>query len=147
MTTFPIDAARTIIATALAKGAELKMKPLTIAVLDAGGHLVAFERQDGAPTVLRASIAIGKATAALAFHGGSRTLNRMAQDRPHFVAALSALSGGAAPVVPVPGGISVRNAAGEVIGAVCISGDTSDNDELAAVAGVEAAGFKAETGA
>lgn len=144
--TLPIAAARTIIATVLAKGTELSMKPLTVAVLDDGGHLVAFERQDGAPTVLRASIAIGKATAALAFHAGSRTLNRMAQDRPHFVAALSALPGGS-PVVPVPGGVSIRDAAGTIIGSVGVSGDTSDNDELAAVAGIEAAGYKAETGA
>ena len=133
--------ANTIIAAAFARAAELKLRPLGIAVLDAGGHCVASQRQDGA-SFLRHEIASGKAFGALAIGAGSRTVAKHAIERPHFMQGLSGVSGGR--VVPVPGGVLIRDAQGAIIGAVGISGDTSDNDEAAAVAGIEAADLTAE---
>lgn len=143
MPQFNLQHARDIISVAQAKAAEAGFKPLTIAVLDAGGHLIVLERQDGA-SILRPQIAMGKAYGAVALGAGSRWLNENAQTRPHFVQALNGVAGGG--IVPVPGGVLVRSAEGDVIGAVGITGDTSDNDEIAAVAGIEAAGFKADVG-
>lgn len=138
-----LSKANSIIKAALAKGAEGGMRPLSVAVLDAGGHLKAFQKQDGS-SMLRFEIAFGKAYGALAIGAGSRTVEKFAKDRPHFMEGLVASSGGN--VIPVAGGVLVKNAKGEVIGAVGISGDTSDNDETAAIAGVEAAGFVADGG-
>ncbi len=129
--------ANDIIATALATGAEQGMKPLSVAVLDAGGHLIAFQRQDGA-SMLRFEIAFRKANGALAIGVGSREIARMAVERPHLIMGLTG-----ARIMPVPGGVLVRRD-GEIIGAVGITGDTSDNDEACAVAGIERAGFVAE---
>ena len=112
-------------------------------VLDAGGHVKAFQRQDGA-SMLRFEIASGKAYGALAVGVGSRWLNAQAETRPHFLEGLSAVSGGK--IVAVPGGVLIRNLEGTIIGAVGITGDTSDNDEIAAIAGIEAAGFKPDAG-
>ena len=142
MTTLTLDTARTIIAAALAKGAELKLKPLTVAVLDAGGALVALERQDGASR-MRPDIAIGKANGAVQMGMGSRALWKRAEEQPYFIQSMNALAGGS--LVPVPGGVLIRRD-GAVIGAVGITGDTSDNDETAAVAGIEAAGLAADKG-
>jgi len=138
-----LSKANSIIKAALAKGAETGMRPLSVAVLDAGGHLKAFQKQDGS-SMLRFEIAFGKAYGALAIGAGSRTVEKFAKERPHFMEGLVASSGGN--VIPVAGGVLVKNAKGEVIGAVGISGDTSDNDETAAIAGVEAAGFVADGG-
>lgn len=141
MTGLTLAKANAIIATAFAKAAELKLKPLGIVVLDAGGHPLALQRQDDA-SMLRTEIASGKAYGALAVGTGSRALGQIAVDRPHFFQGLSGVSGGR--IVPVPGGVLVRSASGAILGAVGVSGDTSDNDEAAAVAGIEAAGFTAE---
>jgi uncharacterized protein GlcG (DUF336 family) len=135
--------AQTIISAALEKADSLSLKPLTVAVLDDGGHMVAMARQDGS-TLLRPQIASGKAFGALAVGTGTRWLHANAETRPHFVQALNGVSGGA--IVPVPGGVLVRDAAGNVLGAVGISGDTSDNDEICAVAGIAAAGLAADCG-
>lgn len=135
--------AQTIISAAIEKAASLSLKPLTVAVLDDGGHMVAMVRQDGS-TLLRPQIASGKAFGALAVGAGTRWLHANAETRPHFVQALNGVSGGA--IVPVPGGVLVRDAAGHVLGAVGISGDTSDNDEICAVAGITAAGLAADCG-
>jgi uncharacterized protein GlcG (DUF336 family) len=143
MTDLTLAQANTIIEAAFAKSAELNLKPLSVAVLDAGGHLKAFQKQDGS-SMLRFEIASGKAYGALAVGAGSRWLNTTAGERPHFVQALSAMSGGK--IVPVPGGVLIRDASGAILGAVGISGDTSDNDETAAAAGIEAAGFTADKG-
>lgn len=143
MTKLTLDQANTIITQALAKAAKLRLKPLGVAVLDEGGHLIAFQRQDGA-TFMRLDIASGKAYGALATGAGSRRLEKMAIERPHFVSSLAAASGGR--IVPVPGGALVRDGDGAVIGAVGISGDTSDNDEACALAGIEAAGFTGDAG-
>lgn len=130
--------ANTIIAKAISKAADLGLKPLGVVVLGAGGHMIAAQRQDASP-FMRLDIASGKAYGALAFGAGTRRLNAAAIERPHFVNAFVAASGGK--VIPVPGGVLVRNAKGETVGAVGISGDTSDNDEACALAGVAAAGF------
>ncbi len=141
MTQLTLAKANAIIQGALDFGAQKSLKPLGVAVLDAGGHLLAFQRQDGA-TFIRAEVASGKAYAALAVGTSSRSLGAAAVERPHFFQGLSAVSGGR--MVPVPGGVLVRDRDGNVLGAVGISGDTSDNDEIAAMAGIEGAGFIAK---
>ncbi|MCQ8784050.1 GlcG/HbpS family heme-binding protein [Mangrovibrevibacter kandeliae] len=141
--TLTLDQARKAVATALAKGAELGLKPLTVAVLDAGGALVALERSDGASR-MRPDIAIGKANGAIALGMGSRAIFKRAEEQPFFVQAMNALAGGV--LVPVPGGVLIRDAGGAILGAVGITGDTSDNDETCAVAGIEACGFTADCG-
>lgn len=141
--TVSLEEARTIIAAALAKAAELKLKPLGVAVLDAAGHLKAFERQDGA-THMRMEIAMGKAHGAVALGMGSRAIFKRAQEQAYFVSAANTLARGL--LVPVPGGVLIRDAAGLVAGAVGISGDTSDQDEACAVAGIQAAGLAADPG-
>jgi uncharacterized protein GlcG (DUF336 family) len=129
--------AKTLIASALDKGAELGLKPLTVAVLDNGGCLKALECQDGA-SILRPKIAFGKA------YGASRALHTRAEQQPYFVSAINALADGA--LVPVAGGVLIRDDTGHLIGAIGITGDTSDNDEACAVAAITAAGFTPETG-
>ncbi|MBQ0711047.1 MULTISPECIES: heme-binding protein [unclassified Ochrobactrum] len=143
MPSLSLERANTIIAGAFAKAAELKLKPLAVCVLDAGGHVKAFQRQDGA-SMLRFEIGSGKAYGALAVGTGSRWLNNQAKDRPHFLEGLSGVSGGK--IVPVPGGVLIKDESGEILGAVGISGDTSDNDEIAAIAGIEGAGFTSDAG-
>lgn len=141
MTELTLAKANAIIGAALGRAAESGLKPLGVVVLDAGGHVLAFQRQDGA-SMLRFEIASGKAYGALALGMGSRALSKAAVERPHFAMGFSGVTGGK--VVPVPGGVLIRNASGTIIGAVGVTGDTSDNDELAAIAGIEAAGFTAE---
>src|SRR5437764_14953064 len=136
--------ASTIVDTALNKGRETHCAPLTVAVLDAGGHLVAFKREDKSG-ILRFDIAFGKAWGALGMGFGSRNLAGRAAKQHMFYTMLAAVSGGR--LVPVPGGVLVRDGAGDVVGAVGISGDTSDNDEKCAIAGIAAAGLKADPGA
>ena len=136
--------ASTIVDTALAKGRETACAPLTVAVLDAGGHLVAFKREDRSG-ILRFDIAYGKAWGALGMGFGSRELADRAGKNPLFFGVLATVSHGR--LVPVPGGVLIKDAAGSVLGAVGISGDTSDKDEVCAVAGIEAVGLKAVVGA
>ena len=138
-----IDQARRIISAALAHGRAEGMQPLAVLVLDDGGHPVAFERENGASN-LRFQVADGKAYGALGLGIGSRALFDRAQQQPFFVQAVNGAFGGR--LVPVPGGVLVKNEDGALIGAVGISGDNSDNDEAAAVAGIEAASLTAETG-
>lgn len=128
---------------ALAEGRRLELQPICVAVLDVGGHLLALKRDERA-SLLRPQIATGKASGALGMGLGGRELARRAAKMPAFFNALSDLAGGA--MVPVPGGVLIRDDCGEILGAVGISGDTSDNDELCAVAGVAATGFIADTG-
>jgi len=135
--------ASTIVDTALKKGRETNCAPLTVAVLDAGGHLVAFKREDKSG-ILRFDIAFGKAWGALGMGFGGRTLAGRAPRSQLFFTTLAAASQGR--FVPVIGGILIRDAAGDVVGAVGISGDTSDNDEKCGIAGIEAAGLKADPG-
>lgn len=137
--------ARTIIDAALAKAADLKLKPLAISVLDDRGALVAFAAQDGS-SLMRGDVARGKAYGAVALGMGSRAIFKRAQDpgQAPFVNAVNTLAAGS--VVPVPGGVLIRNANGATVGAVGISGDTSDNDEACALAGIAAAGLTGDTG-
>jgi uncharacterized protein GlcG (DUF336 family) len=135
--------ASTILDAALKKGRDTQCAPLSVAVLDAGGHLVAFKREDTSG-ILRFDIAFGKAWGALGMGLGSRTLFERAAQTPQFFTMLAAASGGR--IVTNPGGVLVRDAGGNVIGAVGISGDTSDKDEVCAIAGIEAAGLKADPG-
>jgi uncharacterized protein GlcG (DUF336 family) len=143
MTSISISQARSIVSNALAHGRAESMQPLAVLVLDAGGHSVAFEREDGASN-LRFQVADGKAYGALGLGIGSRALFNRAQEQPYFVQAVNGAFGGR--LIPVPGGVLIRDASGALIGAVGVSGDNSDNDEAAAVAGIEAAGLTAETG-
>jgi uncharacterized protein GlcG (DUF336 family) len=133
--------ANAVIDGVLAKGQQADLKPLTVAVVDTGGQLIAFQRSNGSPN-LRPSIAIGKAAGALGLGVSSRRLGEMALDRPHFIAAISHLAPQG--LVPVAGGVIIVDDAGRSIGAVGVSGDTSDNDEVCALAGVSAAGLKAQ---
>ncbi|WP_061930834.1 heme-binding protein [Aureimonas sp. AU22] len=142
MTTLTLDTARRIVEVARAKGRELGLKPLTVAVLDAGGDLLVLEREDGA-SPLRPAIAIGKANGAVQMGVGSRALWKRAEEQAYFVNAVNALAGGS--LVPVPGGVLIRDG-GKVVGAVGITGDTSDNDEAAAAAGIAAVGLTADAG-
>ena len=135
--------ASTIVDVALKTGREKNFQPLTVAVLDAGGHLVAFKREDKSG-ILRFDIAFGKAWGALGMGFGSRTLAARAAKTPQFFTMLAAASGGR--MITNPAGILIRDAAGDVVGAVGISGDTSDNDELCGIKGIEAAGLNADPG-
>ena len=139
-----LNTARQIIEAAADKGRELGLKPLTITVVDAGGATIATERQDGSSPI-RPKVAHGKAFGAVQVGMGARGLFERAQQQPYFMQSLNALCGG--DLVPVPGGVLIREGeGGAVIGGVGISGDTSDNDELAAIAGIEAAGLVADAG-
>lgn len=137
-----LDTARTIIAAARAHAVETECKPMTVVVLDAGGHVTAVEREDGSANK-RFEIARAKAHGALSLGLGSRALMARAEQQPYFIAAATAAVGGA--LVPVPGGVLVRDG-DRLVGAVGVSGDTSDKDEAIAVVGIEAAGLTAETG-
>jgi len=138
-----LDSAQQIVSTALAYARSKNFKPLAVAVLDVRGALKAYAAEDKT-SLRRFEIARGKAYGAIAMGVGSRTLGKMAVERPHFVAATGNAIGGM--LIPVAGGVLIKTAQGELMGAVGISGDTSDNDEAAAVAGIEAAGFKADPG-
>ena len=135
--------ANQIVDVALKKARESKMMSQTVVVLDAGGHVVCAKREDGSG-IIRYEVALGKAYGALGMGWGSRTSMARAQQNPSFFAAVGAASGGR--LVPNPGGVLIRDGGGAVIGAVGISGDTGDNDEIIAVAGIEAAGLKADPG-
>ena len=139
-----LERAQAIVAAALAHARHEKLQPMAVAVLDARGALRAFAAEDGA-SLRRAEIAIGKADGALAMGMGSRALMKRAADQPAFIAAVTHAVGGS--LIPVPGGVLVRAAAGgPAIGAVGISGDTSDNDEAAALAGIAASGLVGDGG-
>lgn len=137
-----LDLAFQIISSARSQAKEIGLKPLTIAVLDAGGHLTALAREDGTST-LRADIAQGKARGAISMGLGSRALYKRALEQPFFIQSMNALSKGS--LVPVPGGVLIREDQ-QIIGAVGITGDSSDNDEACAVFAIEEAGLSADAG-
>ena len=141
--TLELDQARRIIGAALKRGLEMKLRPLTVAVLDASGAVVALERSDGASR-MRPQIATGKANGAIALGMGSRAIFRRAEEQPFFIQSMNALAGGV--LVPVPGGVLIRDASGGIVGAVGITGDSSDNDETCAIAGIEVIGLVADPG-
>jgi uncharacterized protein GlcG (DUF336 family) len=135
--------ASSIVDATLKKARELKQMPQTVVVLDTGGHLVCAKREDGSG-IIRFEAAVGKAYGALGMGWGSRTMMERAAQNPNFLTSIVAASGGR--LVPNPGGVLIRDAGGAIIGAVGISGDTGDNDEIIAVAGIEAAGLKPDPG-
>lgn len=130
--------ARTIVRKTLEKGRELDLKPLAVVVLDAGGHVKAFEREDGASPG-RFSVAFGKAYGAVMLGMTGTALQARADEQAYFIGAVNGLFGGK--LVPVPGGVLVRDRKGAVIGGVGVTGDVSGNDLIAAMAGIEAAGL------
>ena len=136
-----LSKARSIVRGIIKKGREMELKPLSVVVLDTGGHVKAFEREDGASPG-RFEIARGKAYGAvMTGMPGSAQMAR-AEDQAYFMAALNGAFGGQ--VVPVPGGVILKDGRDRVIGAVGVTGDTSDNDAAAAVAGIEGAGLKGD---
>jgi uncharacterized protein GlcG (DUF336 family) len=144
MTDLTLAAAQTIVSAALKHAAADGLKPLAVVVLDARGADKALAAQDGV-SLKRVDVARGKASGALALGMGSRALFKRAKAQPYFIAAVGQTLG-ATGLIPVPGGVLIEDEAGKVIGAVGISGDTSDNDEAAALAGIKAAGLKANPG-
>lgn len=141
--TVTLAQASTIVDAALKTARDLKQMSQTVVVLDPGGHLVCAKREDDSG-IIRVEIATGKAYGALGMGWGSRTMMERAAQNPNFLTAIAAASGGR--LVPNPGGVLIRDAGGKVLGAVGVSGDTGDNDEIIAVAGIEAAGLKADPG-
>ncbi|KUJ79350.1 GlcG/HbpS family heme-binding protein [Ruegeria profundi] len=134
--------ARTIIRKTLEKGREMDLKPLSVVVLDAGGHVIAFEREDGAAPG-RFPIAHGKAYGSVMLGMAGTAQMQRAEAQAYFMAAVNGVYGGQ--VVPVPGGILLRDRKGAVIGAVGVTGDTSDNDVVAGMAGIESVGLTGES--
>ncbi|WP_170420432.1 GlcG/HbpS family heme-binding protein [Ruegeria arenilitoris] len=134
--------ARTIVRKTLEKGREMDLKPLSVVVLDAGGHVIAFEREDGAAPG-RFAIAHGKAYGSVMLGMAGTAQMKRAEAQAYFMAAVNGVYGGQ--VVPVPGGVLLRDRKGAVIGAVGVTGDTSENDAAAAMAGIEASGLTGET--
>ena len=134
--------ANALIETAFAKGAELGLKPLTVAVLDPGGYLISAQRQDGTSNV-RVKLAQGKAAGALALGVPSRAIGKMAEERPHFIASVRELGEGG--LVPAAGGVIICDGDGTILGAIGVTGDTSDNDEACAFAAIEKLGLTAKS--
>jgi uncharacterized protein GlcG (DUF336 family) len=131
-----LETAKSITVGVRAAAKEYGLKPLTVVVLDAGGHVISVEREDGSSNN-RFEIAFGKAYGALALGMGSRSLMARAEQQPYFITSAAAAIGGK--LIPVPGGVLVKDEAGTVLGCVGVSGDTSDNDELAAISGIKSA--------
>jgi len=136
-----LAAAQTIVAEALAHAQRGGLKPLAVAVLDSRGAIKAAAAEDGA-SLKRFEVAHGKAYGALALGMGSRAIGKRAEQQPSFVAAVTHVAGGA--LVPVAGGVLIKGD-NAILGTVGISGDTSDNDEAAALAGIEASGLTGQT--
>lgn len=143
MTSISLSDATQMVDKALAKGRETELEALTVVVLDAGGHVVCAKREDGSG-ILRFELAFGKAYGALGFGLGSRDLAGKAKNAPGFMVGASDASGGRC--VPAPGGVLIKDAEGRIIGAVGISGDTGNNDEVCAIAGIEAVGLTPDAG-
>ena len=143
MTRLTLKQAEAIADGTLAKGKELGLAPLTVVVLDAGGHAVVLKRDDGS-SIMRPELATAKAWGALGMGFGGRELARRANKTPGFFAALNSISDGR--MAPVPGSALIRDDQGEIIGAVGVSGDTSENDEACLVPAVLAAGLTPDTG-
>lgn len=141
MTSITLAQASTVVDAALAAARKAGLMPLTVVVLDAGGHPVALKREDKSG-ILRAEVATGKAYGALGMGAPSRLLRDRLSNRPTFVSGVAAASDGR--FIPVPGGVLIKDKAGAIIGAVGISGDASDKDEYCAIAGVKAAGLASD---
>ena len=143
MSALTLAVAQKLLADTLAYCREHNFNPMSVVVLDADSSIRAAASEDGT-TFMRWRVAYGKAYGAVAFGMPSRRLITMAAERPHFVNALNGLADGN--IVPVPGGVMIRDANKKIIGAIGVSGDTSDNDEAAAVSAINIAGFVADPG-
>jgi len=142
MRAISLDEALKLIAGTFAEAARRKLRPLTAVVLDAGGHVKAALKQDGC-SMLRFEIAYGKAYAALSLGRSSRLVLQKSREKPIFMENLQALASG--PMFLEGGGQLIRDAdSGEVVGAVGVTGDVNEMDDIAAVAGIHAAGFKSD---
>ncbi len=140
--TLTLAIAQTIIIKTLDHAKSSNFKALGVVVLDARGSVVAAAIQDGS-SLARFDVAKAKANGAISFNMGSRGIEKLAKDRPHFLAgALGVIDG----IIPVPGGVLIKSSDGNILGAVGVSGDTSDNDEAAAIAGIQAAGLVGDGG-
>lgn len=144
MSSLSLNAAQTILSTALDHCRKGNFKPMAIVVLDARGAVKVSAAEDGT-SLKRFEVAHGKAYGALSLGMGSRSIFKRAKEQAFFIASVTDVVGGA--LVPVPGGVLIRDAGGEIVGAVGISGDTSENDEAAAMAGIAAAGLVGDPGA
>jgi uncharacterized protein GlcG (DUF336 family) len=143
--TLSLALAQSIVAKSLEVARERGFKPMAVVVLDERGSLKAAAAEDGCP-IVRWKVALGKANVCIRFGSGGRRVDAIARERPHFFDGLVSVIGEEG-AVPVPGGVLIRDGAGALIGSCGMSGDTSDNDEAALVAAIEAAGLKADTGA
>ena len=138
-----LDIANSIVLSALRKARKMEAAPLAVAVLDESGQMKSFQREDET-SLMRADVATGKAWGALGMGRSSRALGKVAEERPHFIQALTAVAAGK--LVPVPGGVLIKNEDGRIVGAVGISGDTSEIDEECAVAAIQSVGLFADAG-
>ena len=141
MTDVSTSKALLIIQNAMSTGEEMGFKPLSVVVLDSGGNMKAFERADGASPG-RFGIAHGKAYGSVMLGMAGTAQMARAESQAYFMAAVNGVFGGQ--VIPVPGGLLLRDERGAVIGAVGVTGDTSDNDVIAGLAGITAAGLTGE---
>jgi uncharacterized protein GlcG (DUF336 family) len=140
--TVSLETANKIIKLALEKSRELKLQPITVVVLDTGGHLVSAQREDDS-AILRFEVAYGKAWACLGVGRSTRFLQEiLAVQKPQFVAAMSDASHGR--FVPVIGGVLIKGADGKVLGAVGATGDSGENDEKVVIFALEQCGFKVD---
>ena len=144
MSELSLATAKLIADTAHRHAAEHGMQPLCVVVLDAGGHALAVQRDQRA-SIYRIEIATSKAHGCIGMGMGGRALSQRASAMPALYAAFNTVAGGG--LIPVPGGVLIRDASGKIRGAVGISGDTADHDEACALAGIKAAGLVADTGA
>ena len=138
-----LDIANSIVLSALRKARKMEAAPLAVAVLDESGQMKSFQREDET-SLMRADVATGKAWGALGMGRSSRALGKVAEERPHFIQALTAVAAGK--LVPVPGGVLIKNEDGRIVGAVGISGDTSEIDEECAVTAIQSVGLFADSG-
>jgi uncharacterized protein GlcG (DUF336 family) len=143
MSGLTLPVAQAIVAEALSLARKLELKPLVVVVLDERGAVKAAAAEDGT-SLRRYDVAYGKAHGALALGLGSRSIAKRAREQPFFVAAVSHVVGGA--LVPVPGGVLVKDSEGRLLGSVGVSGDTSDNDERVVLAGIGAMGLVGDPG-
>ena len=144
MAKLTLKQANTIIEQAMAKAHEMKIKPLTVVVLDDSGNIVAVQRDDNA-SMFRFDVALGKAWGAVAMNCSSRALGKRAKDNPNFFLTLAATAKGK--FLPQTGAVVIKNAQGEILGAAGASGGTGDEDEACCAYGVEKAGLTADASA
>ena len=141
MVELTLNKARVIVRNSIKKGRELNLKPLSVVVLDSGGHVIAFEKENYASPG-RFDITRGKAYGSIMLGMSGTAQMARAEAQQYFMSAVNGLFGGN--VIPVPGGVLIKNKNERVIGAVGVTGDSSDNDAIVAMHGVTFAGFSGD---